>query len=355
MFKKIPDIDTFHRFLSASDTHIVVTVRGIGEMEPDNPVSGVFLDSEIDEFGAPRANVTLVPSAKDLALWDAMDRAAIKVANALSNGTHEILGKNRDGLGTTHHEAGTLALGSVTDQNGKLIQVDNAYAVGPALFPTVGSPNPMLTGVALARRLAHHLVPAPTPSTPGSGFTALFDGFTTRDWRMLGEGGFRIVDATLETSAGGNDLGLLWYQKPMPNDFVLKLEWLRWNDHDNSGVFLRFPDPLSKGYNNPAYVGVHFGFEVQIDELAPNVLQSTGAIYNEPGQNRTPVAARAPGQWNEFEIRVQGQQYTVMLNGTQVTAFTNTAAGRGSTSQPTFIGLQSYPGKRVAFRNLRFK
>jgi choline dehydrogenase-like flavoprotein len=355
LFKKVPDIDTFNRLLSASDSHVVVTIRGIGEMEPDNPVSGVFLDSELDEFQVPRANVTLVASAKDLALWDVMDQAAVKVAAALSNGTHEVVGKNRDGLGTTHHEAGTLSLGTVTEASGRLKHVDNAYAAGPALFPTVGSPNPMLTGVALARRLARHLVPAPAPFTPEAGFTSLFDGMAARDWRMLGDGGFRIVDGTLETTAAGSDIGLYWHEKPMPNDFVLRLQWLRWNDHDNSGVFVRFPDPLGKGYNNPAYVGVHFGFEVQIDELAPNIFQSTGAIYDEPGQIRTPVAARAIGQWNDFEIRVQGQNYAVFLNGTQVTAFANTHAGRGSTGQPTFIGLQSYPGKRVAFRNLRFK
>ena len=64
----------------------------------------------------------------------------------------------RDGLGATHHEAGTLACGdnpaqSVTDADMRFHEVTNLYATGPAVFPTVGSPNPMLTGTALARRL----------------------------------------------------------------------------------------------------------------------------------------------------------------------------------------------------------
>ena len=34
LFKKVPDVDTFAVFRRASDTHIVITIRGIGEMEP---------------------------------------------------------------------------------------------------------------------------------------------------------------------------------------------------------------------------------------------------------------------------------------------------------------------------------
>ena len=34
LFKKIPDIDTFDAHKNATDTDVVITVRGIGEMEP---------------------------------------------------------------------------------------------------------------------------------------------------------------------------------------------------------------------------------------------------------------------------------------------------------------------------------
>jgi choline dehydrogenase-like flavoprotein len=361
LFKKVPDIETFDRFKAVTDSHVVVTIRGIGQMEPNNPVSGVFIDSEADEFGIPRANVTLQASANDQALWNAMDTAADDVAKVLSAGTHEVLSRTRDGLGTTHHEGGTLALGSVTDDDGRLQFVDNAYALGPALFPTLGSPNPMLTGVALARRMAARLVPAPTPFTPADGFTPLFDGFTIDNWRFVGKGGFRIVDGAFESMPGGDDLGLNWCETAMPPNFILKLEWLRWQQDANSGVFVRFPDPTTKGYNNQAWVPVNFGFEVQIDELgAPDgdPIHKTGAIYGQPAQTRNVVAPNAVGQWNEFEIRVQGQSYTVLMNGTQVTQFTNIDPARGlpsTAAAPSYIGLQSYVGKRVAFRNIRYK
>src|SRR5207244_13418035 len=44
LFKKIPDIDTFDAHKHATDTQVVITIRGIGEMEPQNPASNVTLD-----------------------------------------------------------------------------------------------------------------------------------------------------------------------------------------------------------------------------------------------------------------------------------------------------------------------
>ena len=180
--------------------------------------------------------------------------------------------------GATHHEAGTLWMGdgtrpSVTNADCQLKELTNTYVAAPALLPSTGSPNPMLTGIALARRLGDHLAPPPRPYQPADGFMPLFDGVNPANWRMStirnqpgrdDPGRFLIVDGTLE-SVTGSDIGLLWCTTPMPADFILRLEWLRWEDYDNSGVFLRFPDPESKGYNNSAFVAVDFGFEVQID------------------------------------------------------------------------------------------
>lgn len=392
LFKKIPDVDTFQRFREVTDKHVVITLRGIGEMEPHNPASFVRLDPEPDEFGVQRAFVSLDTTAKDKALWDAMDRACDDAALVFANGQpYEVLGPGgfvpvpagqparqtvsfapprRDILGNTHHETGTLWMGedpttSVTDLDGRFHHVANAYALGPCLFPSIGSPNPMLTGVALARRLSDRLTAKPTVFTPGDGFTALFDGAGTANWRMAGEGGFFAADGVLE-SVPGNGLGLFWHTVPAPADFTLVLEWMRTREDDNSGVFLRFPHPDGKGYQNTAWVGVDFGFEVQIDELArPNGAgeHRTGAIYGQPGQTLTPKPALPPGQWNTFEIRVQGQRYTVRLNGQPVSDFTFTPGSdaahpdRGLPSAPgapRFVGLQAHTG-RVRFRNIRIK
>ena len=80
LFKKIPDIDTIDRFRGMNDQQVVLTMRGIGELRPNNATTHVTLSGELDENGMPRAFVSVHPSAEDNLLWDAMDRAAEDVA-----------------------------------------------------------------------------------------------------------------------------------------------------------------------------------------------------------------------------------------------------------------------------------
>jgi choline dehydrogenase-like flavoprotein len=395
LFKKIPDVDTFDAMRKANDNLVVITIRGIGETEPQNPDNHIRLATEkpVDEAGVHRAFVTYKLTNEDFALWDVMDKTSDDVAKVFagaanfevltSNGmvtvapnadlkqvlpyTDMALGGRRDGMGTTHHEAGPLWMGddpntSVTDSDARFHFVSNAYVAGPALFPTVGSPNPMLTGVALARRLADKFV-VPT-FAPDPGFTMLFNGAETSKWRMSkiknqpgrdNPGTFLVVDGTLE-SLPGTDLGMFWHVDPTPPDFILKLEFLRWRDDDNSGVFLRFPDPNSKNYDNTAYVAINFGFEVQIDEVGQGSppgqpIHKTGAIYGFAAPQNANV--KPPGEWNEMEIHAQGQNYTVFLNGTKVTEYANPDPNRGADS-PSYIGLQTHTG-RVAFRKIQIK
>lgn len=381
LFKKIPDIDTLQNHLSPAipDTHVAITIRGIGEMQPQNPSNNVRLDSEVEpETGQRRVFVNLDDPRQialrinpkvdlDGQLWDAMDAAALDVARAFG-ATPANADVVRDTLGTTHHETGTLWMGdaedSVTDTDCKFRHIKNAYVAGPALFPTIGSPNPMLTGIALARRLGDHLA-SPVPYVAPSGVT-LFNGFDTSKWRMTtikgqnnnNPGFFRIVNGTLE-SVAGNDMGVLWHSDPSPQNFILRLQWLRWTQCSNSGVFVRFPNPDSKGYSNTAFVADDFGFEVQIDECGDAPVHRTGAIYRKDnrtdGEILTQRPARAVGEWNDYEIRVDQQLYTIKLNGDVVCVFDNTGRypQRGLPNN-AFVGLQCYADQnsRVAFRHL---
>ena len=52
---------------------------------------------------------------------------------------------------------GADAATSVTNPIGRFHHVTNAYACDQSLFPTVGSVNPVLTSLTLARRLAEHV------------------------------------------------------------------------------------------------------------------------------------------------------------------------------------------------------
>jgi choline dehydrogenase-like flavoprotein len=189
LFRMIPDLDFLREQLINDDPNwITLTVRAIGEIHGDrvsgtpNP-SGSWINLspfESDEFGAPRAFVQLALAPADAQTWQGMDQAAVTLAQRMAGSPGDIeylydgawrsqpfpltraFPEWHRGLGTTYHESGTLWMGdapgaSVTDDLGRFHHVANAFACDQSLFPTVGSVNPVLTGLTLARRLAEHL------------------------------------------------------------------------------------------------------------------------------------------------------------------------------------------------------
>jgi hypothetical protein len=181
---------------------------------------------------------------------------------------------------------------------------------------------------------------------------------TTSDYRK-DTGHFDRHGNAME-SEPGSAWGVYWCNRPLPSNFILRLEWLRKELDDNSGVFLRFPNPDLAHEQNTALVAAGRGFEVQIDELgspegAP--YHRTGAIYGERGQSFSLRPARPLGEWNLYEIQVRGQQYTVRLNGTVVSTFNNRDPNRAkptSRTEPSYFGVQAERG-HVQFRNIEIK
>jgi len=185
LFRMIPDLDLLSDILAAhSSDWIAITVRGLGEMVgdksaavPNDTASWMNLSSyDYDEFGVPRAWVQLVTTSADDALWDAMDQAALALVQQVAGNPNDvqylynggwqnqpptlstIRAQMRHGLGTTHHESGTLWMGapgsSVTNEVGRFHHISNAYVADLALLPTVGSVNPALVGLTLAGKVA---------------------------------------------------------------------------------------------------------------------------------------------------------------------------------------------------------
>ncbi|MGR6918538.1 ThuA domain-containing protein [[Actinomadura] parvosata] len=179
---------------------------------------------------------------------------------------------------------------------------------------------------------------------PETGYTALYNGSTT-GWSQAGPGSFANSDATL-TSQGG--MGMLWYSARELRSYSLKLDW-RMTGDSNSGVIVGFPatsDPQA---------ALDTGYEVQID-ATDTTDKTTGAIY---GVKAADIAARdaalnPPGQWNTFELLVEGERLQVFLNGTKINDFTNTDPARSL--QQGHLGLQNHgSGDVVSFRNVRVK
>jgi len=381
MWNMVPDIELQSAMLIAQDPNwIVITLRGIGEMEdhrtlnPDPNRSWIDLSQEADRWGIRRAYVNLVPSSADRQLWTAMDKAAFDLATSIAGGAQNIEyltptgwqsarpqpdaeGKGfwQDKLGTTHHEAGTLFMGaqgtSITDTNGKFHTVDNVYVAGPAIFPTLGSANPSLTGVALARRTAGTIATAQTPAaTPG--FTPL--SLAASDWQMVRlpntGANMRRYGRVFETF---ESYGLYWYTKEQFTNFRLWVEWRIGRRDDNSGIYIRIPAPTVP---NPLTAADQQGHEVQIDERGfdsssgteGHPMKLTSAIYDlKPPDVFHPVTI---GEWNTFIIEANGPSITVTLNGALTNTFTS------NRQQTGFIALQAHHRtSRVQFRNLQVR
>src|SRR4029079_16430922 len=125
----VPEVDQLDALRQTNDDNVVVTIRGIGEMSSQNPGSKITLSANSDIFGL-RASVQISRTARDEAIWNAMDDAADDVAKVFANGQqYEVFhppqgppaqifklqptelassklpfAKRRDRMGTTHHE-----------------------------------------------------------------------------------------------------------------------------------------------------------------------------------------------------------------------------------------------------------
>ncbi|WP_428964078.1 ThuA domain-containing protein [Micromonospora fluostatini] len=178
---------------------------------------------------------------------------------------------------------------------------------------------------------------------PETGYTPLYDGATT-GWSQAGPGGFTNADATL-TSTGG--MGLYWYSAKQFTNYSLKLDWRMAGD-DNSGVFIGFP-PSSDPWS-----AVNNGYEIQID-ATDAADRTTGAVYTFKSADLAArdAALNPPGEWNTYELLVEGERLQILLNGVKINDFTNTDPAR---SLAGHVGLQNHGADdEVSFRNVRIR
>ncbi|MGI5183257.1 ThuA domain-containing protein [Dactylosporangium sp. CA-152071] len=222
----------------------------------------------------------------------------------------------------------------------------------------------------------------PIGRTGNTGYDAIFDGTpeSLRGWVQAPSGQFVLqADGTLRTDGG---LGMLWYGAREFGDFSFKLQFRDMapgTARANSGVFARFPDPRTPLEQRPAgscgtvgsartsqaWVAIYCGHEIQLYDGDTGEPQKTGSIYNfDPVP--TTGGATAKGVWNEYEVRVVGQHYTIARNGVVINEFDNTPGKQSSRAgDPStdlrqftsgFLGLQNHGTTDVMeFRNLRVR
>ncbi|AYY15444.1 DUF1080 domain-containing protein [Actinobacteria bacterium YIM 96077] len=214
-----------------------------------------------------------------------------------------------------------------------------------------------------------------------TGYEAIFDGTAESllGWSQAPGGHFELQDDGTLLSQGG--LGMLWYSAEEFDDFSVRLQFrdvAPEGHHANSGVFVRFPDPRTPVEERPecgttgaaetsqAWVAIYCGQEIQIYDGESGEPQKTGSIYNFDPVGLDDAGATPKGQWNDYEIRVVDQQYTIIRNGEVINEFDNSPGQESSRDgdPPTdlrqfasgFIGLQNHGNDDlIEFRNIRVR
>ena len=191
----------------------------------------------------------------------------------------------------------------------------------------------------------------------GAGFQVLFDGTDMEAWtgnttayRISDEGTLAIYP---NEGSGGN-----LYTKETFGDFVYRFEF-RLTPGANNGIGIRAPME-----GDAAYAGM----EIQVLDDGADMYKDL-AEYQYHGSVYGVIPAkhgflRPVGEWNEEEIRVEGNHITVTLNGTVIVdgdiaeaSKNGTLDGRAhpgllrSTGHIGFLGH----GSEVHFRNIRVK
>ena len=187
------------------------------------------------------------------------------------------------------------------------------------------------------------------------GFVPLFDGRTLNGWTVVGKKGpgYVVENGVLVCPAEGG--GNLFTEKQYSN-FVLRFQF-RTEPGGNNGVGIRAPLEGDVAYAE---------MEIQIlDNEAPQYrdlrpAQYHGSIYDVVPARRGFL--KKAGEWNEEEIRAEGRNVRVTVNGTVILD-----ANLETIKEPQI--LKKHPGlarstghigflghgSRVEFRNIRIK
>ena len=208
-----------------------------------------------------------------------------------------------------------------------------------------------------------------------TGYRDLFDGTQASfgKWQHVGGGSFGLnPDGSMTSGTTRGGLGMLWFPQRQYGDFSLKLQWrddAPGTGNANSGVFVRFPYVHDNPEEpRPEWVAIKYGHEVQVLDRPDGDMYKTGSVYGFDRVGLGGAGVTQKGTWNDYEIRVVGQHYSVHRNGVLINEFDN-AGGQefvpprgddpgtdGRRYASGYIGLQVHGTTDViSYRNIRVK
>ncbi|MFH8656041.1 OmpL47-type beta-barrel domain-containing protein [Streptomyces afghaniensis] len=207
------------------------------------------------------------------------------------------------------------------------------------------------------------------------GYRAIFDGSAESfaKWQQVGGGSFALnPDRTITSSTTTPGMGMLWFPQRKYGDFSLRLQWrddAPGTGNANSGVFVRFPwvhDHPEE--SRPEWVAIKYGHEVQVLDRPDGDMYKTGSVYGFDRVGLAGAGVTQKGTWNDYEIRVEGQHYSVFRNGVLINEFDNTGGQEFSPPRSDdpgtdgrrfasgYIGLQVHGTTDVvSYRDIRIR
>ncbi|MFF3961616.1 OmpL47-type beta-barrel domain-containing protein [Streptomyces griseorubiginosus] len=207
------------------------------------------------------------------------------------------------------------------------------------------------------------------------GYRTILDGSAASfaKWQQVGGGSFAPNgDGSITSGTTRDGLGMLWFPERTYGDFSLKLQWrddAPGTGNANSGVFVRFPWVHDHPEEpRPEWAAIKFGHEVQVFDRPDGDMYKTGSVYGFDRVGLAGAGVTQKGTWNDYEIRVVDQHYSVFRNGVLINEFDNVGGqdfyparsddpgtdGRRFASG--YIGLQVHSTTDViSYRDVRIK
>ncbi|WP_328432428.1 OmpL47-type beta-barrel domain-containing protein [Streptomyces sp. NBC_00453] len=207
------------------------------------------------------------------------------------------------------------------------------------------------------------------------GYRPILDGSAASfaKWEQVGGGSFGLnADGSITSGTAKDGLGMLWFPQRKYGDFSLRLQWrddAPGTGNANSGVLVRFPwihDHPEE--SRPEWAAIKYGHEVQVLDRPDGDMYKTGSVYGFDRVGLAGAGVTQKGTWNDYEIRVVDQHYSVYRNGVLINEFDNTGGqdfspprsddpgtdGRRFASG--YIGLQVHSTTDViSYRDIRIK
>lgn len=171
------------------------------------------------------------------------------------------------------------------------------------------------------------------------GWVSLFNGKDLAGWKAPVPNPFwKAVDGVLAGENNPEKKGSMLYTTESYGDFEFEAD-ARWQGEIDSGFMVRKPE-----------------LQLQIGVSRSLKKDMTGSFYlgsyPEEAQAKNAGKLLKPGDWNTFKLQAKGNTFTVWINGTQASQYTDPKF-----AAPGPVGLQIHGGlaMKIEFRNLRIR